>query len=65
MFDENDTATHYRFFDDPRTVNGIFTYENIDPLCISIIDEKEIQSTEDMDKYFKPVIKINRMSSVR
>ena len=33
---ENDKSTMYRFFDDPKSQGGIFTYENIDPLCLSI-----------------------------
>ena len=32
---ENDKSTMYRFFDDPKSQGGVFTYENIDPLCIS------------------------------
>ena len=33
-YKENDSITKYRFFDDPKTTGGIFTYENIDPICI-------------------------------
>ena len=32
---ENDKSTMYRFFDDPKSQSGVFTYENIDPLCLS------------------------------
>ena len=31
----------YRFFDDPKGQNSVFTYENIDPKCISL--DKEIK----------------------
>ena len=42
---ENDKSTMYRFFDDPKSQYGVFTYENIDPLCITLfkqINLKEI-----------------------
>ena len=33
---ENYEATMYRFFDDPKGQNSVFTYENIDPACINV-----------------------------
>lgn len=38
VYDKNDITTQYRFFDDPKS-QGLFTYENIDPLCITVDDE--------------------------
>ena len=38
---EGNKATMYRFFDDPKGQNRVFTYENIDPKCISL--DKEIK----------------------
>lgn len=43
-YNPDDMTTMYRFFDDPRSP-GIFTYENIDPQCISI--EGEVRVTKD------------------
>ena len=36
---ENDKSTMYRFFDDPKSNYGVFTYENIDPSCVTIYDK--------------------------
>lgn len=49
---ENDISTHYRFFDDPRSHDGIFTYENIDPQCLSLQKEFHLTDTDDFE-YFK------------
>ena len=38
-YKENDKSTMYRFFEEPKSQYGIFTYENIDPQCISIYKE--------------------------
>ena len=38
-YKKNDITTQYKFFDDPKSP-GIFTYENIDPRCISKIGEQ-------------------------
>lgn len=38
---EGNKATMYRFFDDPKGQNSVFTYENIDSICISL--DKEIK----------------------
>lgn len=38
---EGNKATMYRFFDDPKGWNSVFTYENIDPKCISL--DREIK----------------------
>lgn len=38
-YKENDKSTMYRFFEDSKSQYGIFTYENIDPQCISIYKE--------------------------
>mgnify|MGYP007012491723 CR=1 FL=1 len=48
----NDITTTYRFFDDPRSQNGIFTYENIDPQCITGADELHIENdTDDCEEF--------------
>lgn len=31
---EGNKATMYRFFDDPKGQNSVFTYENIDSICM-------------------------------
>ena len=49
-----DKVTQYRFFDDPRCA-GIFTYENIDPLCINIIGDVTMSTDTDDYEEFKPI----------
>ena len=34
----------YRFFDDPKS-SGVFTYENIDPVCLSFYKRIQIERT--------------------
>ena len=41
---ENDKSTMYRFFEDPKAQNAVFTYENIDPQCISIYKELKVSN---------------------
>lgn len=41
---ENDKSTMYRFFEDPKAQNAVFTYENIDPQCISIYKELKVNN---------------------
>ena len=41
---ENDKSTMYRFFEDPKAQNTVFTYENIDPQCISIYKELKVSN---------------------
>lgn len=41
---ENDKSTMYRFFEDPKEQNAVFTYENIDPQCISIYKELKVSN---------------------
>ena len=53
---EDNNATKYRFFDDPNSLGGIFTYENIDPLCLNI--QKEIKF-DDKDKELDNIIPDN------
>ena len=48
FFEENDITTHYRFFDDPKS-EGIFTYEDIDPMCISVYKTIEMEDTDDFE----------------
>lgn len=38
---EGNKETMYRFFDDPKGQNSVFTYENIDPKCLTF--DKEIK----------------------
>jgi hypothetical protein len=47
---EDDITTWYRFFDDPKCP-GIFTYENIDPLCITIGEEVKFKDTNDFEEF--------------
>lgn len=39
---ENDKSTMYRFFEDPKAQHAVFTYENIDPQCISVYKELKV-----------------------
>ena len=48
FFEEDDITTHYRFFDDPKS-EGVFTYENIDPMCISVYKTIEMEDTDDFE----------------
>ena len=48
FFEENDITTHYKFFDDPKS-EGVFTYENIDPMCISVYKTIEMEDTDDFE----------------
>ena len=38
---EGNKATMYRFFDELKGQNSVFTYENIDSICISL--DREIK----------------------
>ena len=51
VYKEYTRATSYKFFDDPKTPAGIFTYENIDPYFIKLppIAEFHIQDTNDFE----------------
>lgn len=53
---EDDRTTKYRFFNDPRSINGIFTYENIDPLCLTYHSSVRLENdTDDLDEFLNPV----------
>ena len=41
-YKENDKSTMYRFFEDPKSQYGVFTYENIDPQCIEFYKEVKL-----------------------
>lgn len=41
-YKENDKSTIYRFFEDPKSQYGVFTYENIDPQCIEFYKEVKL-----------------------
>lgn len=41
-YKENDKSTMYRFFEDPKSWYGVFTYENIDPQCIEFYKEVKL-----------------------
>ena len=47
---EGDDTTRYRFFDDPKCP-GVFTYENIDPLCLTIGQEVKYKDTDDFEEF--------------
>lgn len=49
-----DKVTQYRFFDDPKCAR-VFTYENIDPLCINIIGDVTMSTDTDDYEEFKPI----------
>lgn len=53
-YNPDDPTTMYKFFDDPRSI-GIFTYENIDPQCISI--EGELHLKGDKNDFEKFILK--------
>ena len=40
--DRYDGIERYRFFDDPKS-SGVFTYENIDPICLSFYKRIQIE----------------------
>lgn len=46
-YDKKEYATTFKFFDDPKSQNGIFTYENVDPLCINTTPLNEIHIDKD------------------
>ena len=48
FFEEDDITTHYKFFDDPK-LECIFTYENIDSMCISVYKTIEMEDTDDFE----------------
>lgn len=48
FFEKDDITTHYKFFDDPKS-EGVFTYENIDPMCISVYKTIEMDDTDDFE----------------
>ena len=41
-YKENDKSTMYRFFEDPKSQYGVFTYENIDLQCIEFYKEVKL-----------------------
>ena len=52
--DEYDGIEKYRFFDDPKS-SGVFTYENIDPICLSFYKRIQIEQSP-KDKAIKDLI---------
>lgn len=56
-YDKDDITTQYRFFDDPKS-SGIFTYENIDPRCLSKISEHSLPHNEPrIEELFTPKLR--------
>lgn len=54
-YKEGDITTMYRLFDDPRTNYGVFTYENIDPVCLSLYCSYDYEDNPNLEYLFKDI----------